>query len=255
MQYILFDMDGTLCDSARGIINAARYALERCEIAVGDVDLRQILGPPLRDSFGRMFGLDGERLEKVVAAYREHYFSIGMYENDLYPGVADLVCDLHDDGRVLALATGKVGSLATDILRHFELASYFAFVAGCELDGRRSHKCEVIEYALENLGATGKKADTVMVGDRHLDIEGAARACVTSVGVLYGYGTRAEIEACRPDYIAESVEALRNIVLGGNFCAQEKTLPGYNRYQSFAPCGQTGLDGGNFGILGDIKNR
>ena len=101
---------------------------------------------------------------------------------------------------------------AAQILKHFDLYKYFDFVAGCELDGTRSHKHEIIEYALENAGALNKREQAVMLGDRHGDITGAKKAGVASIGVLYGYGSREELESCDPDYLAESVKQLRKLL-------------------------------------------
>ena len=208
------DMDGTICDSARGILNSVEYSLDYLGIATPDYDtLRAFLGPPIRVSYKNMFGLDGEELEAAVAKYRERYVPIGMFENDLYHGISDLIKDLKADGRKLSLATGKVQSMAADILEHFDLLQYFDFVAGCELDGRRSFKHEIIDYALDNLGAFDQKERAVMIGDRYHDIVGAAKSGVVSIGVLYGYGTREEIEEHSADYIAASVDELRSILL------------------------------------------
>ena len=213
MRYILMDMDGTICDSARGILNAFKYSLDCLGLEAPDPDtLRSFLGPPLRDSYSRYFNLSGERLELAVAKYRERYIPAGMLENDLYPGIAALIKDLKADGRKIMLATGKVQDQAETILKHFDLLEYFDFVAGCELDGRRSYKDEIIDYALDNIGASDKKADAVMVGDRYHDITGAAKAGVKSIGVLYGYGTRGELEEHGADYIAASVEELRALL-------------------------------------------
>jgi len=211
-KYILMDMDGMICDSARGIINSAKYSLEAVGAEIPDVDFRLFLGPPIRDSYRKLFKLEGEKLELAVAKYRERYVPIGMFENDLYPGIYDLIRDLKSDGRIIILATGKVGDQAEQILKHFDLYKYFDFVAGCELDGTRSYKHEIIEYALENIAALDKKGHAVMIGDRYHDITGAAKAGVASIGVLYGYGSREELEEHSADYLVESVEQLRELL-------------------------------------------
>lgn len=214
MRYILMDMDGTICDSARGILNSLKYSLDCIGVKTPDYNtLRAFLGPPIRDSYSKLFNLSGEKLELAVVKYRERYVPTGMFENDLYPGIYDLIKDLKADGRKLILATGKVQDMARDILEHFDLLKYFDFVAGCELDGQRSYKHEIIDYALENLGALDKKASAVMIGDRYHDIAGAAKAGVASVGVLYGYGTREELEEYGADFIVASVAELRDLLL------------------------------------------
>jgi len=213
-KYILIDMDGVVCDSARGILSSLKYSLEQLGIETPDLEtLRPFLGPPIRVSYNKIFNLEGEKLELAVAKYRERYIPVGMFENDLYPGIYELLRDLKSDGRIIGLATGKVHDQATQILKHFGLLEYFDFVAGCELDGTRSFKHEIIDYALENLDATDKKDSAVMIGDRYHDIVGAAKVNVASVGVLYGYGTREELEAHNPNYIAESVAQLRELLM------------------------------------------
>ena len=209
-KYILFDMDGTICDSARGILKSVQYSLDYLGIKTPDIEtLRPFLGPPIRESYRQAFNLEGEELEIAVAKYRERYIPVGMFENDLYPGIYELIRDLKSDGRIIILATGKVHDQAEQILKHFDLLKYFDFVSGCELDGTRSHKHEIIEYALENTG--GEKSSAVMLGDRYHDIVGAAKTGVASIGVLYGYCTREEIAAHNPDYTAETVEDLRGL--------------------------------------------
>ena len=211
-KYILMDMDGMICDSARGILTSIKYSLDYLGIETDLELLRPFLGPPIRDSYKKAFNLEGEKLELAVAKYRERYIPIGMFENDLYPGIYDLIRDLKSDGRIIILATGKVGDQAEQILKHFDLYKYFDFVAGCEFDGTRSYKHEIIEYALENIGALDKKGHAVMIGDRYHDITGAAKAGVASIGVLYGYGSREELEEHSADYLVESVEQLRELL-------------------------------------------
>jgi phosphoglycolate phosphatase len=222
-KYILMDMDGMICDSARGILTSLKYSLDSLGIKTPDIEtLRPFLGPPIRVSYNKLFNLEGERLELAVAKYREHYIPTGMFINDLYPGIAKLIQDLKADGRIIMLATGKVHDQAEQILAHFDLLKYFDFVAGCELDGTRSYKHEIINYALENISAQPvgdavlsvpqMKKSAVMIGDRYHDIAGAAKAGVASIGVLYGYGTREELEEHKPDYLAENVEELRELL-------------------------------------------
>ena len=213
-KYILFDMDGTICDSARGILKSLQYSLDYMNIKIPDIEtLKPFLGPPIRESYRQAFNLEGEELEIAVAKFRERYIPIGMFENDLYPGIYELIRDLKSEGRSIILATGKVYDQAEQILNHFDLLKYFDFVSGCEIDGTRSHKHEIIDYALDNMGV--EKSSAVMVGDRYHDIVGAAKTGIASIGVLYGYGTREEIAAHGPDYTAETVEQLRELLYTG----------------------------------------
>ena len=213
----LFDLDGTLTDSKEGIINSFRYALARYGIKPPADGLDRFIGPALRDSFRDFFGFTDERAEEAVAVYREYYSTRGMYENKLYPGVADMLKDLKESGAVLSLATSKTAVYAGMILKHFDICDYFDFVAGSEFDGTRSGKKELIIYALENLHKKSRKNfPAVMIGDREYDIAGAKQAGIKSIGAAYGYGARDELTQAGADHIADSPEEIYGIIRGGN---------------------------------------
>lgn len=212
-QTILFDLDGTLTDSGPGIRNSVAYALRRlgCPVPEQEV-LNKFIGPPLLDSFQRYCGLDLETARRGTQYYREYFRDRGIFENSVYPGIPALLADLKAAGRTVAVATSKPEVFARRILDHFGLAGYFDFVAGATMDETRLTKPAVLAYALEAMGLTDKAA-AVMVGDREQDVLGARAVGLDCIGVLYGYGDRAEHEAAGAAAIAGDVAALRAVLL------------------------------------------
>ncbi len=207
-QYILFDLDGTLTDPKEGITKSVAYALKYYGIQVDDLDeLCKFIGPPLKDSFMVYYGFDDEKATEAVEKYREYFRPYGVYENKVYPGVKNLLEHLKQCGKTVILATSKPTVFADVILEHFGLKRYFDVIVGSELDGSRVKKGDVIAYALEQAGMTDK-SQAVMIGDREHDIIGAKENGLDSIGVLYGYGSMEEFEACGADCIAENVEKL-----------------------------------------------
>lgn len=211
-KYILFDLDGTITDPKTGITKSIQYSLRSFGIHIEDLDeLMPFIGPPLRDSYKNFYGFDDASAEKAVAKYREYFAEQGIFENILYPGMDKLLQTQRQRGKILAVATSKPTVFAERILRHFSIDGYFSFVAGSELDGRRSKKSEVIQYALDNLQCD--YADSaIMVGDREHDILGANALGMGSIGVLYGYGSLSELKEAGATYIAESVSALSDLL-------------------------------------------
>ena len=208
-QIVLFDLDGTLTDSGLGITNAVAYALEKFGIHEEDHSkLNVFVGPPLKDSFARYYGLSSEECEQGIAYYREYYQDRGLFENEVYPGIPELLKYLKETGRKVILATSKPEFFSSQILKHFHLDQYFDLIAGASMDEKRVEKVEVIHYALEKAGITDV-TNAVMVGDREYDILGARENGMDSIGVLYGYGSREELEAAGAGQIAETVEELR----------------------------------------------
>ena len=162
------------------------------------------------DSFKRYYGFSEEEARQAVVDYREYFAPTGKFENVVYNGIPEMLQALKEQGFVLAVATSKPEVFAKDILVHFDLEQYFDFVGGALLTGR-TDKAEVIAYVLEYLGV--EKQNVIMVGDREHDIIGAAKNQLDSVGVLYGYGDRAEHETCGAGWIVETVEELKAYLL------------------------------------------
>lgn len=203
---ILFDLDGTLTDPGIGITNSVMYALKKYGIDVtGRSELYKFIGPPLADSFEKYYGFSTEESYKAVDCYREYYRDKGLYENEVYNGIENLLKELKAKEKTLIVATSKPEVFAKEVLRHFGLDKYFDYIAGGNLDGTRTLKAEVIAYALESCGITDKKS-AVMIGDRMHDIIGAKTVGIDNIGVLYGYGDREELENAQANYIAEKVE-------------------------------------------------
>lgn len=203
--FILFDLDGTLTDPGVGITNSVAYALRKWGIEVEDrKELYTFIGPPLSASFAKYYGFSEEDSLKCVDYYREYFGDIGIFENEVYDGIHDLLTHLKETGKTLVLATSKPEQYAKRILEHFDLAKYFDYVSGASMDESRNKKGDVIRYAIENFDIDVSKA--VMIGDREHDILGAKENSLRSIGVLYGYGDRKEHEAAGADYIAETVE-------------------------------------------------
>lgn len=207
-QYILFDLDGTLTDPAIGITNSVMYALKKYGIEVNDrSELFNFIGPPLWDSFEKFYGFSEEDAKKAVEYYREYYRDKGIYENILYEGLEELLIVLKEKSKKLIVATSKPEVFAKQILEHFDIAKYFTFIAGSNLDGTRVKKDEVIRYALESCNINDL-SEVIMIGDREYDITGAKKVGISSIGVLYGYGNKTEFENAGADYILDTITDL-----------------------------------------------
>ena len=208
---VLFDLDGTLTDSAPGITNAVAYALARCGIREDPKDLIQFVGPPLADSFLEFYGFDLEKRTEAIGFFREYFDEKGWLENAPYPGIEDLLRDLKEAGVTLMLATSKLEIQAVRILNHFGLAKYFDHICGCPLGREGARKSEVIRSALSYVDGPA-----VMVGDRRYDVAGARETGLPCIGVLYGYGGREELEEAGAAFIAEDIAALKKLLLEGD---------------------------------------
>ena len=212
IQYVLFDLDGTLTDSMLGIINCAHYALEKFDIhPLSRKELLPYIGPPLLYSFAAFHGLDREQAEQAVVYYRERFSTIGWQENEVYEGVPELLGELKKRGVTLMVATSKPDLFTHRILERFDLAKYFTFVAASTMDETRSEKADVIAYLLEKHPEISAK-NCVMVGDRKYDVLGAHQCGLPAVGVLYGYGDRKEMEESGADFIVNDLSDLENLL-------------------------------------------
>jgi phosphoglycolate phosphatase-like HAD superfamily hydrolase len=184
-QLVIFDLDGTLTDSAQGIVSSFRHALASVGAAVPDGDLAgMVVGPPMHHTLAEM-GL-GEHTDAAIAAYRADYTTRGWAMNEVFDGIPALLDELRAAGVRLAVATSKAEPTARRILAHFELDEHFEVIAGASMDGTRAAKAEVIAHALDQLGPLPERV--VMVGDRSHDVEGAAEHGIDTVVVGWGYG-------------------------------------------------------------------
>ncbi len=211
--YILFDLDGTLTDPGVGLTKAVEYALSKFNIEVENLsDLYKFIGPPLWDSFQDFYGFSVEDSKKAVEYYREYYGVKGIYENEVYKGIEDLLKSLKNKGKTLIVATSKPEVYAKIVLEHFNLDKYFDFIAGSNFDGTRVKKDEVIQYAVDSCKISDL-SKAIMIGDRMHDINGAKKVGLDSIGVLYGYGDRVELESAGAKYIAETVEDIEELLI------------------------------------------
>ena len=212
--YVLFDLDGTLTDPGMGITNSVAHALSHFGITVTDrTQLYRFIGPPLMDSFMEYYGFTEEQATEAVRVYREYFADKGWAENTVYEGIEAILAELVAAGKTLLVATSKPQVFAERILNHFGLAHYFTHICGVALQAPRGYsKADVIREALARAGVTDLSA-AVMVGDRHHDIDGAKTVGMDSIGVLYGYGDRAEHETAGADAIASDVAELKTVLL------------------------------------------
>ncbi len=207
---ILFDLDGTLTDSGEGIINCVIYALERFGLPVPSREaLRYFVGPPLHETFIKQ-GVPADRAEEAVAIYRERYVPVGMFENIPYPGVRELLEKLKAEGHTLYVASSKPEWMCIEILKHFDLAKYFEKICGATMDTSRTNKEAVIEYLIRE---NGRADNMLMVGDTRFDVTGAKAHGIPCIGVSWGYGSVAEMRNAGAAAIAESMEALQELLL------------------------------------------
>lgn len=192
-------------------MNSVKHALRRYHIEEQDEEtLRKFIGPPLAESFQRYYGLSAEEAKRAIEYYREYYTAGGMFENKVYEGIPELLEGLKAAGKTLIVATSKPELFAEQILEHFDLARYFDCIAGASMDEVRVNKDEIIDYALDKCGIKDKR-QMVMIGDREHDIFGAKRNGLASIGVLFGFGSREELESAGADYIVETPEEIAEI--------------------------------------------
>ena len=190
---LLFDLDGTLTDNFEGIANCIRYALVRMDVAdPGDEALRACVGPPLRETLPQLIGKsDAATVERAVDLYRERFSELGWRENRAYPGIVEMLATAKESSTRTLLCTTKPQRFAEKIIAHFGLGQFIDDIYGTSLDGLLDDKADLLAHLLtrENLAGT----NCVMIGDRKHDIRAARRNGARSMGVLWGYGSRAEL--------------------------------------------------------------
>lgn len=209
---LLFDLDGTLTDSGPGIMHAAKTALQSFGIdGLSERELRYFVGPPLWESFGKY--LPEEQISAAIDRFREYYRVTGWLENEPYPGVRECLHALKAAGKRMYVATSKLESMARQVLTHFDLMQYFDGVCGGIADDPEAgKKVNVVRRALREAECT-EYSRAILSGDREYDIYGGHAAGIQTVGVLYGYGSREELESAGADALAETPEALLGLLL------------------------------------------
>ena len=214
LDLILFDLDGTLTDSGPGILNCLEFALEDQGIPIPErEEMRKLLGPPLVVTFRDVFGMNEEQISQAIDKYRERYHDVGLFENSVYEGVPELLAELQGAGLRLVTATSKPEYSATRILQHFELDQYFDFIGAAALDGSRDSKSLVIAHTLLNTNTHPTSHNMIMIGDRHHDVHGAKEHGIDTIGVLWGYGDRDELDEAGAIDIAKNPVELRDLLL------------------------------------------
>ena len=210
IKVVLFDLDGTLTNPKEGITKCVQYALRRFGIERECEELISFIGPPLKEKFMEYASLSEEDGIKAVEIYRERFAPIGLFENELYDGILQLLENLKKQGKVLAIATSKPTVFAEKISEKFGIAPYITLLEGSELDGRNTDKALVIKNAMQKLGA--HKENTIMVGDREHDVIGARKNGIDCIGVSYGYAADGELEKSGALKIADTPYELLKIL-------------------------------------------
>lgn len=188
---MLFDLDGTLTDSAPGIFASMRYAIDALGLEhPDDATMRSFLGPPMAVSLRSHFGLSEPEIQRAIVKYRERYHDVGLYENEVYAGIPEVLQLLATRGYTLATATSKSTVAATRILDHFDLTRYFAFIGGATLDGSREAKADVVAHTIAKFP---NHTERIMIGDREHDVHGAKAHGIRTIGVSWGYGDHDEL--------------------------------------------------------------
>ncbi len=201
-KYILFDLDGTLTNPKEGITKCVRYALRHFGIEKECDELTSFIGPPLWEQFMKFANLSKEDADEAVRLYRERFAPIGLFENEIYEGVLDVLKELKARGKIIALATSKPVVFAEQIVDKYGIAPFLDYLSGSELDGTNVEKDKVIKNAMAALGATPE--ETIMIGDREHDVFGAKANRIKCIGVLYGFSAEGELEKAGADCIVST---------------------------------------------------
>lgn len=210
---VIFDFDGTLCDTGIGVKKSAKYALDAFNIEAPDwEELDFFIGPPLLVTFQEKFNQSAADAEKLVKKYRERYTNIGLYESEFYPGIPALLQRLKNDGMILGIASSKPINYVEELLIKAGLRDYFDYVGAVSFSADCEIKQSIIDRTLANLDVTPEQA--IMVGDRFYDMDGAREAGVAGVGVLWGFGTKFELIESGAKYIIDKVEDVEAVALG-----------------------------------------
>ena len=208
---VLFDLDGTLLDTGEGIAASFTHAANRLGLPpLSPDELSACIGPPLSDSWARLYGLTDDRLDEAVRVFREYYNTVGIFKASVYPGVAEVLETLGGQGRTLGVATYKREDSAEKILEHFGLRKQFSCVFGSDPGGERS-KTDIVELCLRSAGVAERNR-AVLVGDSSSDAEAARKAGIAFVGVTYGYGFKC----------GNAVQTFPHVAIAGSF----EELPG-----------------------------
>ena len=207
--YVFFDLDGTLSDSFEGVSKGIQIALKSVGIEEDRSNMRKCMGPPIEYSFKTFWNLSDEKIKIATASYREYYNKIGLFENVPYEGIKDVLLKIKESGRKLAVTTSKPEKFTIPILDKFGMNGIFDVIAAATLDGKRTTKTDVLEYALEAFN-NPDKSKVVLIGDTKFDAEGAKNVGIDCIGVLYGFGTKESLIEAGVKDIAPTVQEIYN---------------------------------------------
>jgi len=210
--HIIFDLDGTLTDNTQGISNSVKYALQQMHIdGYSDEILKQFIGPPLQWGFSNLFGMNERNTKLAVEYFREYYGENGWHENEPYDGIIEMIAELGSLGKKMYIATSKLERYALKISEHFEFDKYIIQLNGADYSGEKANKSMIIANLLESqqLSPSNK---IVMIGDTVFDIEGGKENGLATIAVGYGFGDKMELENAKPDFFAEDVDELYDIL-------------------------------------------
>lgn len=211
--HILFDLDGTLTNPRLGIGNSLRYALRQMQIdGYSDEILSQFIGPPLQVGFKTLFGMNENHTVLAVEHFRHYFGDKGLYENEPYEGISELLEELHLSGKRIYVVTSKLEKYAQMIIRHFGFDRYIDDLQGAEYSGNHSGKGQLIAQLMER-NRIITSSSVVMIGDTPYDIQGAKEQGISSIAVTYGFGTPEALNACSPDYVIDSIPELEELLL------------------------------------------
>jgi phosphoglycolate phosphatase len=212
--HILFDLDGTLTNPRLGIGNSLKYALRQMHIdGYSDEILERFVGPPIQDGLKNLFGMNERDTNLAVEHFRTYFGEKGLFENEPYQGISDLLEELHLSGKRIYVVTSKLEKYAKMIVRHFEFDRYIDDLQGAEATGKHSGKGLLVGQLMER-NRIGASDSVVMVGDTHYDLIGARENKISSIAVSYGFGTMETLSSSNPDYLVDSVDELAELLLG-----------------------------------------
>lgn len=212
--HILFDLDGTLTNPRLGIGNSLKYTLRQMQMdGYSDEILEKFVGPPLQDNFKNLFGMNERNTNLAVEHFRTYFGEKGLFENEPYHGINELLEELHLSGKRVYVVTSKLEKYAKMIMQHFEFDRYLDDLQGAEATGKHSGKGQLIEQLMER-NRIPTSTSVVMVGDTHYDLIGARENEISSIAVGYGFGVLETLSNYNPDYLVDSVDELAELLLG-----------------------------------------
>ena len=210
--HIIFDLDGTLTDNTRGIGNSIKYALTQMHIeGYSEETLKQFIGPPLQWGFSNLFGMNERNTKLAVEYFREYFGEKGLYENEPYPGVEEMLQELDTHGKKLYIATSKLEKFALKVVAHFGFDKYVLQTYGADYSGQKGSKSDIVSFLLNSQQLVPSEK-IVMVGDTVFDIEGGKANGLSTVAVNYGFGMEEKLRAANPDFWADDVDELFEIL-------------------------------------------